>query len=361
LWFLRNKPEIYSKAYKFLLLEDYLIMRLTGEMVSNPALLCSSGYFDINQDRYYTDILEAAGIDQEKLPAILPCASIAGKVSAEAAAMLGIEPGTPVSTGAMDQVASALGSGNYKSGIVTETTGTCLAVAATLEKPDYTNPYRPPYYRHFNHRYLCLAYNPIGAIILKWFKDELMPEFASACKEKQISVYAEMDRLAETIPPGSEGLILIPHFAGKLVPDINNAAKGIFFGLGLEMGRPHFIRAILEGLGYMLRENLEYLSRCGIEAKELRTLGGGSQSKLWNSVKADITNREILVMKQNESTSLGAAMLGALAAGLYKNADEMNSSLSVTAHYQPKKANNEIYDRMYQKYLEVFRALSGIF
>ncbi|MDR1306376.1 MAG: hypothetical protein LBK74_02225 [Treponema sp.] len=361
LWFSRNLPEVYEKTHKFLLLEDYLILRLTGLCVSNPALLSSSGYFDINRTAYYSPILDAAGIDQKKLPEVYPCAVTAARVNAEAAAQTGLVQGIPVSTGAVDQVASALGSGNICSGMVTETTGTCLAVAATVEKPDYDNPIRPSLYRHFNHLYLCLAYNPAGAIILKWFRDEFMPEFALSCAERGAVVYREMDNLAAPVPPASDGLLLIPHFGGKLVGEVNTRARGVLFGLKLEMGRPHIIRAILEGLGYMLRENLEYLVQCGIPVKELRSIGGGSRSALWNSIKADICGRDILVMQQSESTSLGAAMLGALAAGLYRNIEEMTAFLKVEAVYHPDEPRGKIYDAAYQKYLVIYRCLSGIF
>jgi xylulokinase len=361
LWFSRNLPEIYKKTARFLLLEDYLIMRLTGLCVSNPALLSSSGYFDINRNVYWRQILDAAEIDRNKLPDIYPSAVIAAKVDAASAAQTGLPEGTPVSTGAVDQAASALGSGNIRKGMVTETTGTCLAVVAAVEKPDYDNPLRPAFYRHFNGLYFCMAYNPAGAIILKWFKDEFMPEFAAACEGQGIPAYREMDTLARKIPPGSDGLILIPHFGGRLVEEVNNRARGVLFGLSLEMGRPHVIRAILEALAYMLRENLEYLERCGIKAEELRSIGGGSRSALWNSIKADICGRDILVMRQSESASLGAAMMGALAAGLYGSADEMTAFLKTEALYHPDAERGKIYDAAYQKYLSIYRCLSGIF
>jgi len=361
LWFKRNKPELYEKTHTFCLLEDYLIFRLTGVFVTNPTLLCSTGYFDIMDKEYWEEALEASGVEREKLPLILPNAVVAGSVCGEGALDTGLAPGTPVSTGGMDQAASALGSGNFKPGIVTETTGTCLFAAATVEKPDWDISPRSSYYLHVNGKYLLVAYNQAGAIILKWFRDEFMPEFHALCVEKNLSVYDEMCRLAESVPMGSGGLILVPHFAGKLVPDVNGRARGVFFGVSLETGRAHFIRAILEGIACMLRENIDSLEACGITGREIRTLGGGARSRVWNAIKADITGREIVSMKQNESASLGAAMMGALAAGCFGSFEEMEMFLIKDERFLPRPENRLASEALYNKYLEVYHALAAIF
>lgn len=122
LWFKRCEPVIYAVAEKFLLLEDYLIFRLTGRFVTNPALMCTTGYFDIQNDCLWTEMLEACGLDAGKLPQVLPCATAVGTLKPSAAVATGLPASVLVTTGAMDQVASALGSGNLTEGIVTETT-----------------------------------------------------------------------------------------------------------------------------------------------------------------------------------------------------------------------------------------------
>ena len=134
LWFKKNKPDIYDLTKKFLLLEDYLIFRLTGKFATNPPLMCSTGYFNINTDKLWTEILNYCGISMDMFPEIFPSGSVIGEILPKVAFEFNLSPNTKVITGAMDQVASAIGSGNITVGTVTDTTGTAQIVAATCEK-----------------------------------------------------------------------------------------------------------------------------------------------------------------------------------------------------------------------------------
>lgn len=362
MWFRKKSPKIYEKTAHFLLLEDYLIYKLTGQIVSEHSLLSSTGYLDIMNNDYWDDILQLAGVDKALLPPIKKCGEIAGNVTAWAAQETGLHLGTPVSTGAMDQIAGALGAGNIRPGIITETTGTCLAVAATAKIPDFDAVAgKFSIYRHFDDQYIYLPYNPTAAIILKWFKECFMHELAEKCKEQNISVYQEMDKLAQASIPGAKGLLLIPHFSGKLVPDFNEDAKGVFYGVGLEHTPGDFIRGILEGISFMLRENLDCLQSAGIPIEEIRSLGGGSRSDIWMQIKADICGIPFARTSQSEAGSLGAAMLGALALGHYSDADELCSILKTEKSFEPNLQNKAVYKQGYQKYLALYRTLESFF
>ena len=362
MWIRKQAPEIYEKTAHFLLLEDYLIYRLTGQIVSEHSLLSSSGYLDIVENCYWDEILQLAGVDKALLPPIKKCGEIAGNVTSWAAQETGLNPGTPVSTGAMDQIAGALGAGNIRPGIITETTGTCLAVAATAKTPDFDAVAgKFSIYRHFDDQYIYLPYNPTAAIILKWFKECFMHALAEKCAANNISIYQEMDKLAQVSAPGAKGLLLIPHFSGKLVPDFNEDAKGVFYGIGLEHTAGDFIRAVLEGVSYMLRENLDCLQTAGIPIAEIRSLGGGSRSDVWMQIKADICGVPFSRTSQSEAGSLGAAMLGALALGHYADAHELCSTLKTEKSFVPNQENQGIYEQGYQKYLALYRALESFF
>lgn len=362
MWIRKHLPEIYEKTEKFLLLEDYLIFRLTGEYVSEYSLLSSTGYFDINRCCYWRSMLDSAGIDIEKLPLPCRCAEIAGRVSLRAAEETGLSAGTSVATGAMDQVTGAIGAGNFRPGVVTETTGTCLVLAATASDPNFDAAEgKFSIYRHFDEKYLYVPYNPTAAIILKWFKDQFMSDLAGECKRTDRSVYQEMDRIAENSPPGSNGLLLLPHFSGKIVPDFNPSAKGVFYGVGLENTRGDFIRAILEGIACMLRENIECLEKAGVQISEIRSLGGGSRSNIWMQIKADLCGKPMIQSSISEFGSLGAAMLGALAAGHCKSVAEIAGvGQDQTQVFLPSAQSRKQYEPVYRKYMTLYQALSRV-
>lgn len=363
MWIRKNRPEVYEKTACFLLLEDYLIYRLSGELVTEYSLLSSTGYFDITQNCYWQGILEAAGIDPALLPTPRKCAEVVGVVTSCAAQESGLKKGTPVTTGAMDQIAGAVGAGNISPGIITETTGTCLVLAATAQTPDFDAVQGAfSVYKHFNDQYLYLPYNSTAAIILKWFKETFMADFAEKCAATGSSVYQEMDRMAMNAPPGANGLIMVPHFSGKLVPDFNADAKGVFYGIGLDTTRSDFIRAVLEGIAYMLRENMECLKKAGIAVEEIRSLGGGSRSDFWMQIKADICGSRFVRTQQSEAGSLGAAMLGALAVRHYSSAGEIiEICTSASEAFWPDPQKKQTYDDTYRKYLLLYQALTEVY
>ncbi|MGI6527874.1 MAG: FGGY-family carbohydrate kinase [Caldicoprobacterales bacterium] len=361
LWIKNNKPDLYERACKFLLVEDYLLFKLTGRFVSEQSLLSSTGYFDINTGAYWDKILNAAGISVEKLPQIQPCATVVGNVTKEAAAETGLDSQTVISTGAMDQISSAVGAGNVVPGVITETTGTALAIGATVDKPNYNNPEKVIIHRHFNGKYIYLPYCQTSGIVLKWFKDEFLESLVEKSRQENVSVYTLVDQLAENVEAGAGGLIMLPNFAGKLSPDYNPDAKGVLYGLGLDTRKEHIIRAIMEGVAYMLKENIELLSRLGIDVKEVRSLGGGSKSTLWLQIKADVLNKAVIGMDISETTSLGAAIMGAISIGLYDTHEEIyEKCISIKERLEPNTHHVKIYEQGYRQYLKIYNRLKDI-
>lgn len=320
LWIKNRKPDAYRACTRFLLLQDFLVFLLTGRQVTEPSLASSTGYFDLGTDQWWGEILDYAGIPEQRLPEVLPSGHPVGTLTKSAAAELGLPQSVMVTTGAMDQIAAALASGNFKPGKLVDITGSALIIAASTSSPDFTPAVKVTLYRHYRPGlYLVIPYCPTAGIILKWFKDEFCAPEAAEAARTAVPLYQLLDQRAAEVAPGSNGLLLLPHFAGILNPDCNPAARGVLFGIGLQTSRSHVVRAILESVGYMLRENVELLERLGMEVPEIHAMGGGAASSLWNSIKADITGKPVMVTMQEEAASLVAAMLGAIAAGWYKD------------------------------------------
>ena len=347
-----DRPDLKARTHKILLLEDYLIYKLTGRFVTEHSLICSTGYYNIMEARYEDEFLAMAGADRNILPEVLPCGSTAGPVTKTASGETGLLPGTPVVCTAMDQTASAIGAGNITPGTVSETTGTCLTVVATTEKPDFSVTVPLQYYTHYNGKYLALAYNPTAAIIMKWFKDQFISD-TEACRTSGLNPYTYMGQLAAAVPPGSDGLFHLPHFTGKAMPQSCPDMRGCFFGLGLGATKGHFIRAIMEGVSYMLRENLDVFRAAGISVAQIRALGGGSRDKLWCTIKSNVTGCELLTCDNEESTSLGAGILAAQAVGWGDVPVLCAKAVELKDSYIPSTVDQTVYEKLYQDYLRL--------
>lgn len=344
-----------SRVSKVLLLEDYLIYRLTGALAGESSLLCSTGYLNIHTRTYETDYLKLAGADVGLLPEILPPGSVAGSVTQEAARQTGLLPGTPVCCTAMDQTAGAVGAGNIAPGVVSETTGTCLTVAATTDRPDFDLPAPLQYYTHVDGHYLALAYNPTAAIVMKWFKDQFLTD-SRAWAESGQNVYEYMSSLAAAVPPGCDGLLMLPHLSGKSMPEACGNLRGAFLGLSLQTTRGHFVRAVMEGVAFMLQECLDLFRQAGIRPAELRSLGGAARDKLWCAIKASVTGCRVRTTGTQEATSLGAAILSARAVGMDRDLNALSRrAVRMADCYEPDPALRPVYEAGYEAYLRLDR------
>ena len=365
LWIKENEREIYEKTHKFLLLEDYILAKFTGDYVTEKALLCTTGYFDIVSDEYWKEMLDFTGIDPAKLPRPLECGAILdAPLDPHLCRELGFSPGVKVIASAMDQMTAAAGAGNLAPGIITETTGTGMCIASTCSNPDLNNSGRINVYRHiYPKSYLLIPVGMTAGLVLKWFKDEFCADLTRQAADEGKPVYALIDALAAKAPVSSRGLLLIPYLNGVLQPDNNPAAKGVFFGVGLNTGRPEFLRAIMEGIGFMLKENIELIEQVqGRRADEIRSLGGGANSAIWCKIKADICGIPIARMKENECTALGAGILAAVALGYFPDSSSAAAASNGIAEItEPDMDATEQYRKGYLKYRAVYEQLKGLF
>ncbi len=344
LWIYNNRKDIYDKAYKFLLLEDYLIFRLTGKFVSEKSLQSSTGWYEIETETFFDKMLELCHIKKSHLPEILPCGKRIAVIKEEILMELGFASDTYVVSGAMDQISSAIGIGNINEGMMTETTGTALVAGITVEKPDFDYQKSVTIYKHFDDRFIYIPYIETAGMTLKWFKDTIVPYADEKGKEKNISAYEYIDELASKAPIGSDGVIMLP----------NLMAEGGFFGLSLSTTAGDMARSVLEGVAYMLEDVITLLESKGISVKKVYSLGGGSKSKLWCSIKADVVNKGIVQVGYAQTTSRGAAVLAAVADGIYKNVGEaVEKFKDQNTVFIPEKENVEKYKEYYKKYQKI--------
>lgn len=353
LWIKEKKRELYKKTWKFMLLEDYLIWKLCKRAYTNPSLMSSTGYFELEGGRPWKQALECAGIDREKIPECVPCGTSLGKICREAAREFGINKDAQIVTGAMDQTASAVGAGNLEPGMLMETTGTCQTVLSVCERIQISELSPVTYYCHgIPGKYLKLLYNETAGMALKWFRREFCQDL------KGEDIYGQMSILAEREPVGSRGIFFYPHMAGALTPRVNPKMRGAFAGAGLDSTRGAFIRALMEGVGYMLRENLEIMQE---NPKRIFSLGGGAKSPVWCQIKADICGVPVSVREQTESTSLGAAILGGVGAGIFESVQEAAEAAREGRSFSPVPEHVSFYGQGYKVYKKMYGALEQLY
>ena len=360
LWIKRNRPELYEKTNKYLLLEDWLLFRLTGKYVGEPNLWASSAMLNIHDASWWKEMLNELGITEKNLPEILPCGTPISKMQSAACADTGLTENTLIVTGALDQTCNTIGAGITLPGSVCETTGSCLAVSATL-----------PEFVPFNEgeaitcqnsavpgRYTVLLWSQSAGMVFKWFAKGFYPEFAGDLD----AAFAQMNIDAAAIPAGSDGLVMLPHLSGASNPEFDPHAKGVFFGATLQHGRAHFTRAIMEAVAFMLRRNSDQLVAMGAKFDKMFCMGGGSKSPLWLAIKAAVTGCSMIPLKVKESGCLGAALLAGVGAGWYPDIDKAAEGLAITgAETQPDVSLKETYNLSFSHYVELYETLKPFF
>lgn len=349
LWLRNNEPEVFQKTAKFLLVEDYIIYKLTGRYATDHALVPSTLYYDLVAGDWWDGMLGFLGISRTQLPDL----QYSGKNGMPVVAEIGLSRGTLVVTTPIDQIAGAVGAGNSSPGMVTETTGTSMAISACCDNLVYDPQKRVGVYRHATpDTYVLLPWIPTAGMILRWFRDELGGERS----------FDELAKEAMNVPAGSDGLVLLPHFSGAVCPQVNPFAKGVLYGLSLGHTRGHIVRAIMESVAFILKENLEMLDALGVETETVCSIGGGAQSELWLQIKADVLNREIATVETREATCLGAAILAAVGVGLYPDLEQAAAQMvrhKPLIHPDPTAVG--AYVEHYEKYLELNKLLLPTF
>jgi len=345
-WLAEHAPKAHM-ATKFLFLPDYIIYRLTGQMASDYNIAQMSGMYDMRARRWAEKLLEAAGISPQQLAPVRSPGAVVGEVTASAAKEMGISTKAIVCVGANDQLAGAIGAGNVRPGLVSETTGTALAAVATTE--ELLDDDRMLVGIHVvPGMWFAMPFGNTSAIVLKWFRDLCDPN----------ADYTVFLRGVEEVAPGCEDLSVLPHFAGTACPTFNPRARGAVVGLTLAHTRAHVARAIMESCACLLREVLEPIRAHGIEVTEIRSLGGAARSDLWLQMKADLLGISVERPACAEAASLGAAMLAATGTGQFASIPEAADAwYRADRVFEPDAGMFEVYDRVYRRYLDLYERL----
>ncbi|MED3724864.1 xylulokinase [Priestia filamentosa] len=363
LWLLKNEPDTYNKTAKFAMVKDYLIYLLTGRFVCEDSLLCSTMWWNINTREYWPEMLNLLEVTEERLPEIVRQGEMVGTIKQDAAERFGLPKHLMISAGALDQACGALGVGNVNPGVFSESTGSALTSVTIVDNPMLDPAMEMPCFASaIPGKYMLHAFST-GGMVIRWYRDVFCTMEKEVEEVSGINAYTIIDKEVKQAPPGSEGLIVLPHLQGSGPPDTNNLAKGVFYGVTLAHKKQHFSRGIMEGVTMVLRRMIEATETLGVNIEEIISLGGGSKSSAWCQIKADATGLTIKTMKNTESAAcLGAAILAGVGAGVWKSPEEAATNIAKEDKiYQPDQKNKEVYDQVFDNYKKLQEGIREFF
>lgn len=362
LWLKVHEPDIWKSAARFLLYEDFIIHKMTGQAVISRCLASRTQFYDLPDDGWSGEILEKIGLDVSRLAAVQPSGTAVGTMKAELAASLGFAAPPLIVTGGHDQACGALGVGLVRPGLAMVSTGTAEVMEVALATPAFNKTLYDGNISVYAHTapglYLAMTLNHSGGLLLRWFRDGFCEP------EKQLAASGggdAYDLILKDASPEPTSLLVLPHFAGSGTPMFDTASRGAILGLTFASDRKTIAKAILEGLTFELRVNSDLLVEGGIEISELRAIGGGAKSELWAQLKADITGIPVVVPRVTEAAGWGAALLAGVGAGCF--ADVVTASentLKLEKRFTPDPERRARYEIQYQRYRQVYPAIKAL-
>lgn len=358
LWLRRHEPDVFARSAKFLTATSYIVFRLTGSYVidHNSASLGGLPY-NVDEQTWDRRTCDVCGISVGQLPELLWSNEISGYVTVDASRETGLLPGTPVTAGSGDFGAEMLSVGAYRDHQAVISYGTTFSLAVCSEKP-------------VADERLLLSRTAIpgtfiigggmatGAALTKWFRDNFGQVESDIERMLDINAYQLLSEGARTVPAGSDGLIVLPYFAGERSPIFDPNARGVLIGLTLSHTRWHVYRALLEGVAYGIRHLQESMQDRGITVQDVIAVGGGTLSDVWTQIVSDVTQREQRVLSCAPGSSLGAAFLAGLAVDAIDSPSVIEDWLEIDRVVRPNPEHRSMYDECYRIYRRVYEACS---
>ncbi|GAX91689.1 xylulokinase [Effusibacillus lacus] len=363
LWVKKHEPEIYRHIRHILLPKDYIRFRLTGELATEVSDASGTLLFDVVRRTWSKEMFDVLDIPADWMPAAHESHFVSSVITSEVADRLGLKKGVPVVGGGGDNAAGAVGTGVVKTGRVLVSLGTSGVVFAHSDQPlvDIENRLHS-----FCHA-VAGKWHTMGVILsaaecLKWWRTNVGQQEEQIAKQSGRSVYDVMCEAADTVPPGSNGLLFLPYLLGERTPYADPDARGAFIGMTLRHDKAAMTRAVLEGVAFALRDSLEIMKQLQIPLSEIRVTGGGAKSKVWRQIIADIMGIEVVSLAVDEGPAYGAALLAGEGAGLYPSVEEACENFIRTEdRILPNPERLQRYDEYYKIYRQMYGVLQNQF
>jgi xylulokinase len=336
LWIRENHPETFDKMYKFVLPKDYIRMRLTDIVLTDTGDAAGTMMYSRDEGSWDYQLVDLIGIPREKLPDVLSSDDVVGGVTQMASAETGLRTATQVIAGTADYLCTGLALGDY---LQFQRAVVYLGSAPSIFTTGKNGQPKG-------------GFMGIGGASLKWLKERL------CCLDAPAFAYETLDKEAEMIEPGSDGVLFLPHMMGERCPVYNPYAQGTIFGLSLGHNRHTIVRSMMEGVAFQLKmifNNIKETERLD----EILVVGGGAKSPVWTQVIADVFNVDVCVPHVEEVGTLGLAVLLSTGLGIYDTVPEAQEKANpkIIKRIAPREAYRQKYDEMFDLYCDLEEAL----
>ena len=353
LWIRRNEPGVFAQTRYLCSCSTFLVYRLSGEYVldQHSASLFNPLY-DIH-NLSWSDRYADAIVADIPLPRLAWPGTVVGTVMSKAAEETGLRPGTPVTAGTIDAISEAISVGVMQPGDLMMMYGTTTFFILILDRlvaPEETlwhTPYAFPGLYDFE------AGMATTGALTRWFRDNFARQELGAERQGGLNAYAVLTKEAEAVPPGCEGLVILPYFSGERTPLNDPQARGVIAGLSLAHGRGHLFRAILEAIAYGVAHNMEAMQAAGANPRRAVAVGGGTRSELLLQIVSDVTGIEQELPAQTIGAAYGDAFLAGLATGLVPMSALDSLWVRAARRFVPDAKRQDLY----AEYYRIYRAL----
>jgi len=354
LWLRNNEPENFKKLEKVLLPKDYIRYKLSGELGMDLSDAAGTLLCDVKAEDWSAEMMKKLDLEQSIMPPVLKSIDIVGSVTAEAAAKTGLSSSTKVVGGGADNACGAVGSGIIKAGRVMASLGSSGVVVAQTDQAVADPEGRIHLFNHaVPDSYYMMGVMLSAGMSFKWMKEEMFNDELD---------FEQLNKEAAAVEAGSEDLIFLPYLYGERTPHADADARGVFFGISGKHKRGHFIRSVMEGVSFGLRDSLELIKDRGVEIDEIRLIGGGAKSELWQQITADIFGETISLINIEQGPAFGAAIIAGVGAGVFSDFEAIVEELvDVVKTVEPVAENVEKYNHNYEIYQNLYGDLKDRF
>ena len=361
MWIKQNQADLYARMERLLTFEAFAQHKMGLEPRVDYSMAARTMAFDIHARQYSEEICAWAEVRPDVFAPAVQTGTVVGELGRGAADGLGLPAGCLVVAGSHDQPAGALGSGVTESGAAMDATGTVECFAVAMDSPVVNQTMLDNNLACYPHAaeglYVALAFNFTGGSLLRWVRDTFaQPEAAEAARCGRDAY----ELLIEGMSDEPTDLFFVPHFMMTGTPHMDGNPVGAAIGLNLATTRPQFLRAVLEGIAYEMKLNVDILLSAGVEVDEFRAIGGGAKSDFWLQLKADMYERPIVRLEVAEAASLGMAIAAGLGAGIYHSAAEAAADLIAPKDvFKPDAGRAAYYNEKLAQYRELYPALKA--
>jgi len=353
MWIKNHEPDIYQRARWFLTSHSYIVYRLTGEATVDIYSACSyAPLMDIESITWLDQ--EVAGLNpRHALPRMLWSCEVAGTVTPQAARHTGLAEGTPVITGSIDAAAEAVSAGVSHLGDMMMMFGSSNSLIVRTDRLIRTRQFWGLNWLMPGTYAVVGGMSTVGSLT-RWFRDHFSPLERQAEAQGGEDAYAALMGLLDDSPLGANGLIALPYFQGERTPFEDPDASGVLFGLTLKHTRADVYRALLEGVGFGVRHNVDVMCAEGVRPERILCVGGGTKNSAWMQMICDIANVRMAIPKQQIGASYGDALMAGVGAGVYHRLDEIQDWIEYGEELQPDPEKHQRYQALYAIYRQLY-------